>query len=255
MRTLSKLSFIIMFLVIVALPVRGDLIVYFSFDEAVGDTVAGINGHNGTLGAGADITATAKYGGGALQIKGGDETMGVETFAELETYQDNTYLFWIYFTDPHSGGWDQILAKPAPDSDRSPGLWVHTEGLGIHYRYNPGNLGASKLGVDGEDSVFEQNTWYHVAGVKEGGELTLYVNGEEKLKVAVPAEHAPGAGGLHVGNSPAYAGPAAKFIIDDLAVYDNALTRGGVVDIMDGHITPVEATGKLASTWGSIKRL
>ncbi len=262
MRTFTWLSFIIIFLVITALPAQSlnekGVILYFDFDRADGDTVKEMIGgkHNGTLQSGAAITTkTKKYGTGAIQIEGGNAAMEVESFKELEEYQDNTYLFWIYFTDPHSGGWDQILSKPAPGSDRSPGLWVHTEGLGIHYRYNPGNLGASKLGVAGENSVFEQDTWYHIAGVKEDADLRLYVDGEEKMKVGVPAKHDQGVYGLFVGNSPAYAGPAAKFIMDELVVYTRALTKNEVGEIMGGFSQPVDATGKLASTWGNIKRL
>ena len=164
---ISWLSLIIVFLVITVLSVSADiqegLILYFSFDEAQGNTVEDMTGnsHNGTLKEGAEITA-GKIGAGALQIEGGNETMEVDTFAELETYQDNTYLFWIDFTDPASGGWDQIVAKGAPGSDRSPGIWVTPEGLSIHYRYNPGNLGTWGITPTGnqDGNFFEMNTWY-----------------------------------------------------------------------------------------------
>ena len=135
--TISWLSIIIVFLSITVLSARAldkkGLILYFDFDHVTGDTVENMTGgkNDGTLKEGATIvTDTKKDGTGALQIKGGNQTMEVETFKELEEYQDNTYLFWIYFTDPASGGWDQIIAKPAPGSDRSPGIWV-TSIIGI----------------------------------------------------------------------------------------------------------------------------
>jgi hypothetical protein len=186
--------------------------------------------------------------------------MEVDTFPELETYQDNTYLFWINFTDPASGGWDQIVANGAPGRDRSPGIWVTPEGLSIHYRYNPGNLGPwgiNPVSGDGRDgnTFFEMNTWYHIAGVKTGGELIAYVDGEEVAREAVPAEHAQGEGMLYVGKSQTYGGPGAKFIIDELLVDNTALSQSEVVAIMDGSLTvAVDAAGKLTSTWGSIKR-
>ena len=262
--TFSWLSPIIVFLVITVLPahagIEDGLILYFSFDEAQGDTVEDMtgNGHNGTLKEGAEITDNNKYGGGALQIEGGDETMEVDTFAELETYQDNTYLFWINFTDEASGVWAQIVAKGAPGSDRSPGIWVTPEGLSIHYRYNPGNLGTWGITPTGnqDGNFFELNTWYHVAGVKAGGELIAYVDGEEKAREAVPEEHAQGEEKLYVGKSQTYAGPAAKFIIDELAIYNRPLDPDEVATVMDGGLaTPVDQKGKLASTWGDVKRL
>ncbi|MBD3182986.1 hypothetical protein GF312_11895 [Candidatus Poribacteria bacterium] len=267
MNLLAKLSITIMLLGILTLPLTAaiddGLLLYFNFDSANGDVVADLSGggHDGTLKADADITANAKNGSGALQIEGGDETMEVETFAELEEYQANTYLFWINFTAPASGGWDQIMAKPAPGSDRSPGLWVTPEGLSIHYRYNPDNLGPwgiTKTGNQNGD-FFDENTWYHIAGVTADGEVVCYVNGVEVAREAAPAEIAQGAGsddtgGLHVGNSPAYGGPAAQFIIDDLAVYNRALSADEVAALMTGDpMTAVDASGKIISAWGSIK--
>lgn len=262
MKRFFKLILITIFLSITVLSVRAafvedGLLLYFGFDEVQGETVKDMSGnnHNGTLQEGAEIVKdVVKYGKGALRIEGGNEVMAVETFKELEEYQDNTFLFWIYFTDPASGGWDQILAKTAPGSDRSPGLWVETGGLGIHYRYNPGNQGFWGLGPDGDRTHFETNQWHHVAGVKEGGELIGYVDGEQKAKIGVPETHTQGAGGLYVGDSPAYAGPAAKFIMDDLVVYNRALTKDEVGKVMEGFLQLVDAQGKLASTWGDIKR-
>lgn len=241
-----------------AIPKNG-LILFFDFDSEKGDIVKEKtgSGNDGVLQNGAKIVNEKKNGTGAIKIAGGTQVMVVESFKELEEYQDNTYLFWINFTDPITGGWDQILAKPAPGSDRSPGLWVHTGGLGIHYRYNPGNLGSNRLGPNGENSDFPQNKWYHVAGVKEGANFIIYVDGEEKFKTAVPASHAQGkgtgaTGGLYVGNSPAYGGPAAKFLMDDLAVYTRALKPDEIKAVMEGSLA-VEAKNKLAVSWGEIK--
>ena len=261
---ISWLSIIIVFLFMIVLPTLAidekGLILYFDFDKAQGDEVNEVleGKHNGTLLAGAEITTkTKKYGTGAIQIKGGNEAMEVGTFAELEEYQDNTYLFWINFTDPATGGWDQILAKPAPGSDRSPGLWVTPEGLSIHYRYNPGNLGPWGITQTGDQDAnfFEMDTWYHVAGVKDGGQLIGYVGGEKNCSVAVPKEHTQGPYSLFVGNSPAYGGPAAKFIMDELVFYTRAIDQKEIVEIMDGGFLSVDTRSKVASTWGNIKRL
>jgi hypothetical protein len=239
------------------------LLLYFNFDRDVGGSVRDESGggHDGTLDSGAKIIKdNVKYGDGAIQIDGGNQAMIVESFKELEEYQENTFLFWINFTAPASGGWDQIIAKPAPGSDRSPGLWVTPEGLSIHWRYNPGNLGPWGITKSGNQNAdfFEENVWYHVAGATKDGEIMCYVNGEEVHKDIVPGEFAQGegtgnTGGLYVGNSPAYAGVAAKFILDELVVYTRALEQNEIQEIMEGDFTPVEARDKLTSTWGKIK--
>ncbi|MBT3266855.1 LamG domain-containing protein [Candidatus Poribacteria bacterium] len=233
------------------------LLVYLTFDKVSGDTVEDMSGggHDGFLNGGATVIQDeVKVGSGALRIEGGENQLEVQTFAALETYEDNTFLFWINFPEAASGGWDQILAKPAPGSDRSPGLWVHTGGLGIHYRYEPGNTGFSAFGPDGDNSNFEQNQWYHVAGVTSGGELMGYVDGVEKATAAVPPAFTQGDGGLYVGNSPAYAGPAANFIMDDLAVYSRVLTPAEIGTVMDGDFLAVDARGRLTTTWAAIRR-
>jgi hypothetical protein len=258
------ISFLIMVSLITIAPciwAADGPILYFSFDAAQGDLVEDMTGvgHDGILKEGAEIVANPKkMGTGALQIEGGNETMEVGTFAALETYTDNTYAFWIYFTAAASGDWDQIIAKPAPGSDRSPGLWVTPEGLSIHWRYNPGNMGPWGITRTGNQNgdFFEQNVWYHIAGVTAGGEIVAYVNGSEVHREAVPEEFAQGAregmAGLYVGKSQSYAGPAAKFVIDDLVIYDRSLDPGEMQELTAG-VTPVEAGDKLASTWGSIK--
>ena len=182
------------------------LLVYLTFDSVAGDTIedASGGGHDGVMTAGATVVVDeVALGAGALRIEGGDNRGEVASFSALEEYQDNTYLFWILFPEPVTGGWDQILAKPAPGSDRSPGLWVHTGGLGIHYRYEPGNQGFSAFGPDGDNTHFEMGLWYHVAGVTSDGELNGYVDGVSKAKIAVPPAFTQGDSSLFIGNSPA----------------------------------------------------
>ncbi len=262
MRTLIWLSFISMFLVITVLPVMAiedkGLILYFNFDKAKGNTVEDMTGNknDGDLQGKAEITTqTQKYGDGALEIGPQNAVMVVDSFKELEEYQDNTYLWWIYFTEGSNGSWSQIIVKLAPGSDRSPGIWINPGNTGIHYRYNPGNQGAGAIGPGGEGKPFDLEEWHHVAGVKKGGEMKVYIDGEEDGKYPVPKDHVQGDGALHVGKSPTYR--AATYVIDDLAVYDRALTEKEVVAVMEGSLAfaPVEPQGKLAVAWAAIKRL
>ncbi len=99
------------------------------------------------------------------------------------------------------------------------------------------------------------DTWYHIAGVKEGGQFIGYTDGKETAKEAVPKEHTQGPYSLFVGNSPAYGGPAAKFIMDELVFYNRAIDPKEIDEIMDGGFLSVDTNSKVASTWGNIKRL
>lgn len=211
------------------------------------------NGHDGTLANADIIKKPVKIGNGALNIEEINASMTVETFKELEEYQDNTFVWWIYFTAGSNGAWSQIVAKKAPGSDRSPGIWINPGGTGIHYRYNPGNAGFGQIGPGGEGSNFPLDEWFHIAGVKKGGNLKVYINGEEKGSVGVPASHSQGPEKLYIGQT-GYR--AATFIIDDLGIYNRALTDKEVKQDMEKGVLPqaVDAEGKLTTTWSSIKK-
>ncbi|HIE27528.1 TPA: LamG domain-containing protein [Candidatus Poribacteria bacterium] len=227
------------------------LILYFSFDSAKGKTVEDMTGnkHDGTLNNADIIKKPVKIGKGALNIEDMNAGMTVETFKELEEYQDNTFVFWVYFTAGSNGAWSQIIAKKAPGSDRSPGIWINPGGTGIHYRYNPGNQGAGRIGPGGEGNNFPTDEWFHIAGVKKGSNLKVYINGEEEGSYGVPAKHAQGPEKLYIGQTgynPAW------FIMDDLVVYSRALTADEVKANMSS-VVAVSPGGKLTATWASIK--
>src|SRR5690606_7736222 len=71
-----------------------------------------------------------------------------------------------------------------------------------------------------------QDAWSHVAAVKEGGQLRLYLNGEQVAETGVPA-HIPSASRLMaLGGNPQYRGAPEGFAgrMDDARFYLRALT-------------------------------
>ena len=148
------------------------LILYFSFDKENGGKIKDQTdgGNDGDLNKGKINTKEKVHGKGALEMKDPQSSLEVESFKELEDYQDNSYLFWLYFIEGTNGAWSQIIAKKAPGSDRSPGIWICPDTLNIHWRFNPGNKGCDRCGPDGEGSLFKLKKWYHVAGVKKTGQ-------------------------------------------------------------------------------------
>ena len=230
------------------------LILYFSFDEEKGGTVEDETGggNDGKLEDAEIITKDVVHGKGALACEEASSSMIVDSFKALEDYTDNTYAFWLQFTVQNSGGWDQIIAKKAPGSDRSPGIWTcNRVTLHIHYRFNPGNAGSNCVGPDGEGDEFDTGEWHHIAGVKEGAELKFYIDGKVVDEKVVPKDHAQGEEALYIGKT-GYS--SARFYIDDLYVYDRALSEKEVIEVMDGHLLPVEPKDKLSVTWGQLKR-
>ena len=250
------LAVIALFLMVAILPIQAQvnkgLIVYFNFDKADGKTIANEAGATpGKMSDKAKLTAKGKYGG-ALDSQDKDSLVTVDSFPALEKYQDNSYLFWINFTEGTNGAWSQVIAKKAPGSDRSPGIWICPDTLNIHWRFNPGNKGCDRCGPDGEGSLFKLNKWYHVAGVKKGTDLFYYVDGKEVAKkTGQPKDHAQGAEKLYIGKT-GYR--SATFIIDDLYVYDRALKEKEVNGVKEGKLLAVAPQDKLTALWAHIKR-
>ncbi len=229
------------------------LILYFSFDEADGNMVKdGTGGGNDGVIDGAEIVSDeVVHGKGSALFDDGNDSVTVESFAALENYTDNSYLFWLNFGALNSGAWNQIIAKKAPGSDRSPGIWTcNRVSLHIHYRFNPGNAGSLCVGPEGEGDEFAAGDWHHIAGIKEGTGFKFYIDGEVVDEQTVPANHAQGEEKLYIGKT-GYA--SALFYIDELFVYDRALSGDEVIDVMEGLLTPVEPQDKLTTTWGHLK--
>lgn len=96
--------------------------------------------------------------------------------------------------------------------------------------------------------------WYHLAGVFDNGEERLYINGEDMGFIPDPSSIVPD------GDLPVYIGcvdPNSYFFVgelDDVAIYSRALTQEEIQRDM-GSIEPasVESTGKITSTWATIK--
>jgi hypothetical protein len=228
------------------------LILYFSFDKAdnktINDETGG--GNDAKIINNADIASDEKkFGKGSLEIRDANADVQVQPFKELNEYQDNSFLFWINFIAAHNGAWSQIIAKKGP-GDRSPGIWICPNSLNIHWRFNPGNQGTQCAGPKGEGSLFELDKWYHVAGTKEDGTLTFYVDGKKIQENGVPAKHDQGAQQLFIGKT-GYR--AATFYLDDLYVYNRALDADEISEVMEGDLLPVEPKDKLTTTWGKMK--
>ncbi len=229
------------------------LILYFSFDSEKGGTIKDLTGggNDGTVEEAEIDTDEVVHGTGSMLFDNVNASVTVDSFPALEEYQDNSYLFWLQFTEPNSGAWQQIIAKKAPGTDRVPGIWTcNRVPLHIHYRFDPGNGGSLCVGPGGEGDAFEIDTWYHVAGVKEGANFKFYMDGKVVDNQNVPKEHLQGASKLYIGKTN-YG--SALFYIDDFYLYDRALSADEVFDVMDGKLLPVEPQNKLSTTWGRLK--
>jgi hypothetical protein len=284
MRTLIAVSFITMFLVITVLSAQSALdpalILYFTFDEqldgkVVEDMTGG--GHNGKLKFGAKITnepAEVYKGAGAVKFTNISAQVRVDPFKRMNEYNENTYTFWIYIFDNTAKPWNwehcggdcgegraSILEKgrllEGAVKGWAPGIFLQEEPLALIYQFEDkaggalqGAIGAKGIvGPGGNGTVFDLKTWYHIAGVKKGADLTIYINGEEKDKTRIQ-NFQQGEGQLRIGGTRIR---GASFLMDEFQLYDRALTKKEMEAVFKGIFLSVEPQAKLTTTWGSLK--
>ena len=257
MRTLIWLSFITTFLVITIFSAQAaldpNLILYFSFDEQIdGRQVEDLTGggNNGKLRLGAKITnepAEVHTGAGALKIFNNiSAQVRVEPFDRMDEYGDNTYAFWLYIFNP-MGALSSIVEKAnvliGAEKGFAPAIFLTDPGLQLVYKFGEDGIRA------GAGPVFDMKTWYHIAGVKKGADLTIYINGEEKDKTRIQ-NFQQGEGQLRIGGTRIR---GASFLMDEFQLYDRALTKKEMEAVFKGIFLSVEPQDKLATSWGRIK--
>jgi hypothetical protein len=263
MRTLIAVSFITMFLVITVFSAPAaldpNMILYFSFDEQLdGKMVEDLTGggNDGKLKLGAKITnepAEVYKGAGALKIFNNiSAQVLVESFKEMDNYRENTYTFWLYIysvrNDPCCAV-ESILKKAnvmdAADKGSAPGIFITDPGLTLVYKFtDQGAIEGEAVGPGG------MNKWYHIAGVKKGADLIIYIDGEEANRYNVKRDFVQGKGHLRIGGSRIR---AASFAMDEFGLYTRALTEKEVEADSKGQFLSVEPETKLTTTWGHLK--
>ena len=267
MRTLIAVSWITTFLVMAVLSAPAaldpNLILYFSFDEQLdGKKIKDLTGggNNGKLKLGATITnepAEIYKGTGALKIFNNiSAQFRVDEFDRMDKYADHTYAFWFYALEP------LIAPPPRPpnsvlkkaniivgaEKGDSPGISLTDPGLSLVYKF--GRIGPDAIGPDGAGGGFDQRKWYHIAGVKQSSNLTIYINDEAKGKFNVQRGFVQDRGHLRIGGTTSR---AAFFVMDEFQLYDRALTKKEVELDAKGLLLSVEPKRKLTTTWGNIK--
>jgi hypothetical protein len=150
--------------------------------------------------------------------------------------------------------WNVIAAKEIWDTKSGWALYLSTSKNPTFETSSTQAIGASAVAT---------NTWYHLAGIADGsGNIKVYLNGEEdgrgssnlttaKINLFIGARH-PNSGAA--GITDPFPG-----ILDEIAIFNVALTEDDIKDIMtDGlkkvvGISAVSTSGKLATTWGEIR--
>ncbi|MDE0318197.1 MAG: LamG domain-containing protein [Candidatus Poribacteria bacterium] len=254
MKTIT-MTFVLIFLAaFVALPVFAQnvidgLVAYWAFDEESGDTASDSsgNGHHGKLVGDPQWTKDGKFGG-ALEFDQTQDEVNVPFHKDLnqETF---TICAWA---NAASGGTGHraVISSRADFPQR-----------GYIFYAEPGNKWQFWIGAGANSwkpvtgPAVNLDKWDHLAGTYADGNHKFYVNGEfvgeQNFEIAVNPEQEflIGAGANETANHNYF----FRGKIDEVGIYDRVLTEAEIAAVMESNPTAVEASGKIAVTWGQLK--
>ena len=106
--------------------------------------------------------------------------------------------------------------------------------------------------LDTPNNIIKANEWTHVVGTYDGKKVEIYLNGEVEAEkdasIPIPANSSSFVIGGTQESRDWFTG-----MIDEVKLYNRGLTEAEVKNALKGPGTPVAPTGKLTTTWSSIK--
>lgn len=240
------------------------LVGYWNFDEE-GDLGkdSSIYGNHGEPEGDVEWEANGKYGG-ALKINGLGWIL-VDSSPSLEVREQVTITVWARF-DTILDKYQRPIFKNGPDEENfaSYSIALMRSGLltgSFFFDVITDNGRALNAGP----TPPEEGKWIHIAGVYDGKEMRIYLDGkldegeagndfinpQEQSGKIIVSEGPLTLGSEQIWNTAVYHG-----LMDEVAIFSSALTaqemqalfREGVADF-----TSVQSEGKLAISWGGIK--
>jgi len=203
----------------------GDLVGWWTFDETGGNIAADSSGqgNNGTV-VGNPQWVAGKIGG-AFQFDG-NTYINCGRSASLNIRDQITIAFW-FKVQAFTNTWEAFLAKSdaAYRSSRGDGT-----GNGTH-------LGITGSNYFNAPTVITDNQWHHYCGTYDGTTAIIYIDGKEDARQTYGGQIGDSSSyDLYIGENSGSTGRRLHGLMDDVQIYNNALTPAEILKIMEGLV-------------------
>lgn len=235
------------------------LVVYFNFEQGEANTIADLSntGNDGAVnGEPVWVDGPMPEFGSAIEFDGIDDYIEVADNPTLDVGDgDISFMLWINQAEEQPGDHPRPISKMPLYATNKPGFDLITYGvvstaMQIFY----GMSGASRQTTGAVINIVDGG-WHHLVTMKEGNEIKLYIDGQLDSSSPITEMDIDNDYPFVVGSCAQVAAHVMfKGAVDEVAFYNRALMEDEIESAMQGSIfSSVEAKGKLAATWGSIK--
>ena len=247
MKKLTSILLMLLLIVFVAGYVKADLVGLWLFDEGTG-TVAKDSSRGGNSGKINNATWTdGKYGKG-LEFNGTNANVEIQ-HASVLSVETFTLMAWMNVPG-FTGNWQTIVTQNTDGPTRNYGLFINNGSGLIHYSFTAGNawqsFNAGSNVVDGK--------WHHIAATYDRKVFICYVDGE--IDGQTPNALKPDTVKTVITIGSWIGGGWLKGVIDEVALFNNPLKQNEIKQIVANGLVSkaVDSQGKLATTWGNLKK-
>jgi concanavalin A-like lectin/glucanase superfamily protein len=222
-------------------PDTSGMVGYWPLDEGTGTVAHDESGYgdNGTLESSPAWTS-GRIGPSALSFDG-TSYVTVSDSTPLEvggSGADFSVSYWLYLKAGYTGNWRNLMHKGNSDYDRTFGMWMLPSDNRMHFTIgttaNWNEYGFSTAQVP-------LNQWVHVAYVKAGNQLQLYLNGALDSAITLAGTSVNNNGPIYFGKDPWYQGVDCD--LDDIRIYSRALSASDVASLAAGTLAPLDTNG------------
>jgi len=209
------------------------------------------NGNDGELKNGAIWNEEGMFGD-ALELNGAGAHV---EFGVNENLKPEQFTLVSWFNTRKLNSYGHIF-QSGKDWDDIAGIIVRVHQDGSFQTAMATGAGNTASWINGP--ALSDETWYHIAITSDGALFTLYMNGEKTGSTA-GGEMLYDDRTVRIGVHPDDLGAAFDGFIDEVALFNAALTQEDVQAIMNEGLEEatgllaVSSEGKLATTWGNIR--